>query len=143
MQRVPLKVVPMFIDEHSLELPEDVDSQPQVSPELSPDAEQHQQEESGAHAPLPWAGALAIALGILAAISQAAGIVTASAGGFEGGIVLGYLAVAVAIAAVFAGITAIIIKRGRRTGMIGILLGIVANPLLLLAILGLVDQVGS
>lgn len=113
----------MFIDEQVIELPDD-------APPLAPE-----QAEPAPRRPRPWVGALAITLGLAAAIVQVVAITTASDGGFEAGIVLGYLAITIAIAAVIAGIAAIIVRRGRRTGVIGIVIGLVANPLLLLVIL--------
>ena len=113
----------MFIEEQVIELPDDA---PPTTPE---------QAESTPRGPWPWVGALAIALGLAAAIVQVVAITTASGGEFEAGIVLGYLAIIIAFAAVVAGIAAIIVRRGRRIGVIGILIGLLANPLLLLIIL--------
>jgi hypothetical protein len=120
---VPLKVVPMFIDEQVVELQDDT---PPVAP---------QQAEPAPRRPRPWVGLLAITLGLAAAIVQVIAVTTASDGAFEAGIVLGYLAIIIAIAAVVAGIAAIIVRRGRRIGVIGIVIGLIANPLLLLGIL--------
>ncbi|MBC7590218.1 MAG: 1,4-dihydroxy-6-naphthoate synthase, partial [Salinibacterium sp.] len=85
--------------------------------------------------PFPWVGAVAIAVAVVAAVVQVVAIVIASAGDFERGIVLGYLAVILSIAAILVGIAAVVVKRGRRAGFVGILLGIIANPLVLLAVL--------
>ncbi len=117
----------MFIEQHTMELPADEATPPPESP------------PAAARGPWPWVGALSIALGVVAAVVQIVAIVGASGGDFELGIVLGYLAVILAIAAVFAGIAAIIARRGRRAGLVGILIGIVANPLLLLSILRFFD----
>jgi uncharacterized membrane protein len=117
----------MYIDEQVVELPQDAPP---------PVTEQPQRASGG---PWPWVGALAIGLAVLAAAVQIIAISTASAGDFETGIVLGYLAVVIAIAAVLAGVAAIVLRRGRRAGVVGIVLGLVANPLVLLGILRLFD----
>lgn len=113
----------MFIEEQVIELPDDA---PPASSE---------QAKSTSRGPRPWVGVLAIALGLAAAIVQIVAITTATGGEFEAGIVLGYLAIIIATAAVLAGIVAIMVRRGRRTGVIGILTGLLANPLLLLIML--------
>ncbi|MGV8896903.1 MAG: hypothetical protein ACOH10_06930 [Rhodoglobus sp.] len=127
VERVPLKVVPMFIEEQTIELPEEPVTPPPEPAEAAPPG------------PRPWVGVISILLGVVAAIVQIIAIVGATDGELELGIVLGYLAVIVAIAAVFFGIAAIIVKRGRRAGVVGILLGILANPLILLMILRFLD----
>ncbi|MDJ0336366.1 hypothetical protein QMG83_14140 [Salinibacterium sp. G-O1] len=127
VERVPLKVVPMFIEEQTIELPEEPVTPPPEPAEAAP------------RGPLPWVGVISIVLGVVAAIVQIIAIVGATDGDLELGIVLGYLAVIIAIAAVFLGIAAIIVKRGRRAGVVGILLGILANPLILLMILRFLD----
>lgn len=113
----------MFIENQTVDAPP---SEPTPQPAAPPAA---------ARAPWPWVGALAIALAVVAGVVQVIAIVGASAGDFELGIVLGYLAVGLAVVAVVVGIVAIIARRGRRTGVVGILLGMLANPLVLLAIL--------
>ncbi len=117
----------MFIEEQTIELPEEP---PTPTPPPSEEVKRR---------PLPWVGAVSILLAVVAGVIQFLAIVGASDGDFELGIVLGYLAVAIAIAAVFFGIAAIIVRRGIRAGIVGILLGIIANPLLLLAILRSLD----
>ena len=121
----------MFLDEQLVELSPNTDTEAEAA---SPEP-----VDNVPRGPWPWVGALSIALGVVAAVVQILAIVGATGGDFERGIVLGYLSVILAIAAVFAGIAAIIVRRGRRAGVVGILLGIVANPLVLLAILRFVD----
>ena len=113
----------MFIESQTVDAPPE---SPPQHPAASPTA---------ARAPWPWVGVLAISLAVVAGVVQVVAIVGASAGDFELGIVLGYLAVGLAVAAVLVGIAAIIVRRGRRAGIVGILLGMLANPLVLLAIL--------
>jgi uncharacterized membrane protein YhaH (DUF805 family) len=113
----------MFIENQTVDAPP---SEPTQQPAAPPTA---------ARVPWPWVGALAIALAVVAGVVQVVAIVGASAGDFELGIVLGYLSVGLAVVAVLVGIMAIIVRRGRRTGVVGILLGMLANPLVLLAIL--------
>lgn len=117
----------MFIDEQLVELPPD-----QAEPPTEPTA-------TSPRVPWPWIGALSIVLGVVAAVMQIAAIVGATDGDLERGIVLGYLAIILAIAAVLAGIAAVIVRRGRRLGIAGILVGILANPLVLLGILRFFD----
>ena len=120
VERVPLKVVPMFIENSTVEMPPEP---------LAPEP------VARTSALLPWVGVIAIALAVAAAVVQVVAIVVASAGDFEWGIVLGYLAVILSITAILAGIAAIVVKRDRRAGIVGILLGIIANPLVLLVVL--------
>ena len=127
VERVPLKVVPMFIEDQSVQLPPDPAAPPPAA--------------DVPRAPRPWLGALSVALALVAATVQVVAIVGATAQDFELGIVLAFLAVILAVAAVGVGIAAVVVKRGRHAGIAGILLGMLANPLVLLAILRFVDGV--
>lgn len=117
----------MFLDEHVMELPPE---SAQAPPEPTVESQR---------GPWPWVGVLAIVLAVSAGIAQIAAINGAAGGDLELGIVLGYLAISLAIAAVLAGVAAIVARRGRRAGVVGIVLGLVANPLVLLAILRFFD----
>ncbi len=80
-------------------------------------------------------GVVALALGVLSGVTTGIGVGVASAGGFAAATVLAYVAVGLSILAVAAGIAAIVLKRGRAEATVGVVLGVVGNPLVLLVVL--------
>lgn len=55
----------------------------------------------------------------------------------------GYLAIALAVVGVAGGIVAVVTHRGRRAGVVGIVIGVVANPFIVLGVLRLLDGLRS
>ena len=131
IERVPLKVVPIFIDEPG----------PEPAPEpLTPDAAEPGQHTKTPHIKTPRLGAAALALAVVAGVLQCVAIAVATAGDFGAATVLAIAAIAVAVAAVVTGVVAIVVDRGRRLGLAAAVVGVVANPWLLQGILRLVGS---
>jgi len=83
----------------------------------------------------PALGIVAFVLGLLTLAALVTGIVIASAGDWRVGRLAAYAAVALSVLAVASGVVAVILGRGRRAGVIAVIVGILANPLVLLVIL--------
>ncbi len=64
------------------------------------------------------------------------------AGGFEGGILLAYLATGSSVVAVLCGAASVVTARGRVWGALGIVLGIIASPPVLTKLLGWASGLG-
>lgn len=83
----------------------------------------------------PWIpGVAAFLLAIGSAIVQAVGIAQASASHWELGAQLAWVAIALSVVAIIVGLVAVILNRGRRWGVAAMVLGVVANPLVLVAL---------
>jgi hypothetical protein len=122
VERVPLKVVPIFIDEP-------VVSEPIETPDAPPPA------------PRPKTallGATALAAAVIAGVLQGVAIAVATGGDYLAATVLGYLSIGLAVVAVVGGVVAIILDRGRRLGIAAVVLGVLANPFVLLTLFQLV-----
>ena len=122
VERVPLKVVPIFIDEP-------VVSEPIETPDAPPPA------------PRPKTallGATALAAAVIAGVLQGVAIAVATGGDYLAATVLGYVSIGLAVVAVVGGVVAIILDRGRRLGIAGVVLGVLANPFVLLTLFQLV-----
>lgn len=126
--RVPIKVVPIYIDEVVVSEPVEVPDAP-APRVLRPKT--------------PLIGAVAVGIAVLAGLLQGVAIVVATSGDFLPATVLGYLAVGLAILAMVGGVVAIVLNRGRRLGVVAVIVGVLANPLVLLWILrGVTGLVG-
>ena len=122
VERVPLKVVPIFIDEP-------VVSEPIETPDAPPPA------------PRPKTallGATALAAAVIAGVLQGVAIAVATGGDYLAATVLGYVSIGLAVVAVVGGVVAIILDRGRRLGIAAVVLGVLANPFVLLTLFQLV-----
>jgi hypothetical protein len=128
IERVPLKVVPIFIDEPS----------PEPTHEPSPEPPTPDAAEPTPRAKTSRLGAAAVALAVLAGALQGVAIAVATGGDFGAATALAIAAIALAVLAVIAGIVAIVLNRGRRLGVAAVVVGVVANPWLLQGILRLV-----
>lgn len=123
VERVPLKVVPIFVT--AIEEPEAVEPEVVVEPE----------PEAAPRRRTPW---VAVAAGILALGTvgvHVAALVVATDGRFELGTILGYVAIGLSALAVLTGIAAAIVGRLRGWAVAAAVLGLVANPYLLLLVL--------
>jgi uncharacterized membrane protein YcjF (UPF0283 family) len=128
LEQVPIKVVPMYIDETA-----PVETAP-VDGETDPQRAARKNR---------WGllGLAALVVAALALVTQAIAIIVASASDFAAGTVLGYLAIGLSVLSVAGGIAAVVTRRGRRAGAAGIALGVVGNPLFVLGVLRLLDSV--
>jgi uncharacterized membrane protein YcjF (UPF0283 family) len=124
IDKVPIKVVPMYIEPDPAEA---VESEPAETVAERP-----------ARPKTVLVGALALAASVATVIADAAAIVIATNGSYATATALAWLAIALSVVAVLAGLWAVITHRGRRTGVVAIVVGLVANPLVMLAVLQLV-----
>ncbi|MGL4340060.1 MAG: hypothetical protein ACRCSP_06530 [Rhodoglobus sp.] len=122
IEPVPLKVVPMYLENPTTPVPT-----PPVEEQSAP-----LRAPGRTHA---WLGLLAIALAVIAGVVHVRAVGVSMAGDTGWGTVLGYLAIAVSVAAVLGGVLAVLLRRGRRAGVVAVVLGCAANPLIVLAVL--------
>ncbi len=90
-----------------------------------------------------WPGVLAAVLGLLTAAGLISGIVLATSGLFELATWVAWATTGVSAAAVLLGLGALIGRLGRGWAAIGVLLGVIANPLLLVHGLGWIGRLGA
>ena len=128
VERVPLKVVPIFVTPIEDEV---------VVEEESVEAEVVDEPTPRARRPfLGWAAAL---LSLATIGVHIAAVVVASSGDFVTGTVLGYVAIGLSGLAVVVGVAAAIVGRGRSWGIAAALVAVLANPVVLLALLRLLS----
>lgn len=113
IEQPPIKVVPMFIDE-----PEPVEAPPAPV------------ERRRWYRPIP--GILAFAAALATVVLGVVAIVLATAADFETSTMLSWAAMIASTVAVLVGILAISLRRGRGWGIAAVIVGILANPYLLL-----------
>lgn len=85
----------------------------------------------------PVVGLIALGLATLTALTVGVAVSLAATGGFAIGTLLGYVAIALSAAAVVLGVVAAVANRGRRIGIAAAVVGVLANPLVLLVTLRL------
>ncbi len=112
-----IKVVPMYLEG---------EEQPREG-EVEPPAERAPRG--------PGLGILGLAFGVLTVAATVAAIVIASSGDYGLGTITAYGAIALSVLAVLAGVVSVVLGFGRRWGVLAVLLGVLANPLVLLVIL--------
>jgi hypothetical protein len=122
LEKVPIKVVPIYIEPV---LEEYVDPEP---PEVVDEPEQPP-ARSGL------VGQIALTVAILTVVAHVVAVATASAGAWATGTAFGYVAIGLSVLAVCGGIVAIILKRGRGVGIAAIVIGVLANPWIVLVVL--------
>ena len=131
VERVPLKVVPIFVqpivDEPELVVEDDDDLDAAVSAE----------DEPRRRTRLVGIAAMVLALGTIGV--HIAAVVVSSAGDFVAGAQLGWVAIGLSALAVLVGVTAAIIGRGRAWGIVAVLVAVLANPYVLLTVLRLLS----
>lgn len=81
-------------------------------------------------------GLVALALAITAAVALAFGVQARAIGDLSPAFALAIAALASSILAVLGGLFALVTGRGRRVGLVAVVLGLVANPWLLSLVLG-------
>ena len=119
LEKVPIKVVPIYFDAP-------LTTQPIETPDVTPEPPR---------AKTPLIGSLAVGVAVGAAVLQAVAIAVATGGEYLFATVLAYLAIAFSIVAIGGGIVAVVLNRGRRLGIVALVAGVLANPVVLLAIL--------
>ena len=86
----------------------------------------------------PWLlGATGLLLVAAAIVVQVIGIMRASAGDWEGGALLAWIAIGLSVLAFVAGLVAITRRRSRRLGLLVVVTALLANPYLLARLLDL------
>lgn len=87
----------------------------------------------------PWLlGAIGVLLAVTAGVLQVLGIVQASNLNWQRGTLFAWLAIGASVAGFAVGLAAVILKRGRRLGVVAMVASLVANPFLLAQLLGAV-----
>lgn len=113
-----IKVVPMFIDS-------------QVQPQPSPQSKQ----APGTRPKSPRLGWISLSLAVGAAFFLGIAIAISTNGAYVAGSILGVIAIGFSAWAVIIGAVAILLRRGRRLAIAGVIFGLFANPVLLLWLL--------
>ena len=131
VERVPLKVVPIYVQPFEPE------------PELEPEDEAEVVEEPAAPRRAPWVGVVSVLLAVATVVVLIFAVSVATDGALATGSTLAWVGIALSIAAVLTGLTAIIVRRGTLWGIIGIVLGLFANPFVLLSLLQLASGLRS
>lgn len=121
VERVPLKVVPIFVTP--------IEEEPEVPDEPA------EVVEEAPRARRPWVGLVAVALTLATIGVHVAAIAVATDGDFPLGTLLGYIAIGVSVLAVVVGVLAAIIGRGRAWGIGAAVVAVLANPVVLLIVL--------
>jgi hypothetical protein len=138
IEKVPLKVVPYYVDPEPLQLEPGVPVDPVV--ESGPVVEL---VETAPRRRFPFLGATALVLAVLTAAVHVAALVASTAGDIRLGTVFAFLAIGLSIISVASGIVSIIVDRIRWPGIAAIPLGVLANPFLLLQLLRWVEQTAA
>lgn len=131
VEHVPLKVVPMYVDGEHPESDGPPEGEP---PEI-------QGVVTAVRTPL--VGIISIAVAVIAAIVHGVAIGVGSSGDLPMATVLAYIAIALSMLAVIGGLVGLVAGFGRRTGAIAVAVGILANPVVLLAVLRWVEAFAS
>jgi hypothetical protein len=124
VERVPLKVVPIFV--------QPIEDEPE--PPETPDDE-FVAEEHGRARRRPYVGIAAVLLALGTVGVHIAAVVVASGGDFPGGELLGYVAIGISALAAVVGLLAAIVGWGRAWGITAIVIAVLANPWVLLMVL--------
>lgn len=128
IEHVPTKVVPFFVTGYD-----------EVDVETAPDEPVEQpsrRERRPSRSSILGQLALCVALATIGV--HIAAVIVASSGAFAAGTVLAWIAIAASILAVLSGLVAIIGRFGRGWGISAVVLGVLANPFLLVNILNFV-----
>lgn len=131
IEHVPLKVVPMYVEVESPEAAAPDETEP---PEIRGVA-------SNVRSPL--VGIAALGLAVVTAVVHGVAVGVASGGDPPAGTVLAVIAISLSVLAVVGGLVALIGGFGRRWGAAAIVLAVLANPVVLLTLLGWVQSIAS
>jgi len=122
VERVPLKVVPIFV--------QPIEEEPEA-----PEEEPAEVVEEPARRRSPYVGIVAAVLALGTVGVHVAAIAVATAGDFPTGTYLGYVAIGLSVLAAVVGVTAVIIGHGRVWAIPAIAVAVLANPWVLLTVL--------
>lgn len=122
LEKVPIKVVPIYIEPV---LEEYVDPVPPETPAAPATPVRRS----------TLLGQLAFTTALLTVVAHVVAVVVASSNLWTTGTVLGWVAIGLSALAIVAGTVAIILRRGSRYGIVAIVLGLIGNPFLLLVVL--------
>jgi lysylphosphatidylglycerol synthetase-like protein (DUF2156 family) len=115
VKQVPIKVVPMYIEDAPAEIPVEEDAP------LQPEREK-----------TPLLGAIAMTAAVLTGALHAVAVALASNGVYQTSTVLAITAIGLSIVAIVMGVIAAILDRGRRLGVVAAVLGLIVNPFVVL-----------
>jgi hypothetical protein len=118
LKQVPIKVVPMFIEDAPVEDPGQEDAP------LQPEREK-----------TPLLGAIAMTAAVLTGTLHAVAVALASNGVYQTSTVLAITAIGLSIVAIVVGVIAAILDRGRKTGIVAAVVGLLVNPFVVLVTL--------
>jgi lysylphosphatidylglycerol synthetase-like protein (DUF2156 family) len=118
LKQVPIKVVPMYIEDAPVEIPVEEDAP------LRPEREK-----------TPLLGAIAMTAAVLTGALHAAAVALASNGVYQTSTVLAFTSIGLSIVAIVVGVVAAFLDRGRRLGVVAAVLGFVVNPIIVLSTL--------
>ena len=108
----------MYIEDAPVEIPVEEDAP------LQPEREK-----------TPLLGAIAMTAAVVTGTLHAAAVALASNGVYQTSTVLAITAIGLSVVAIVVGIVAAILDRGRRVGVVAAIVGLVANPLVVLVTL--------
>jgi hypothetical protein len=131
IEHVAPKVVPYYVTGFDEEYVE-----PQVDPEPVVEPEQPKRTTG---VPRALVGMIALGLAVVMAVLHVVGIVVASGNDYGTATAIAWVAIVISGVAVLGGVAAIILRRGRGWGIAAIVLGVLANPVILLYLLRLVS----
>jgi hypothetical protein len=131
VEHVPLKVVPMYVEGEGQQ------SQP------GGEAEPPEIEGVASRVRTPWIGIIALALALVTAVAHGVAVAVASGGELQAATALAVVAISLSVLAVVGGLVALVAGFGRRAGLAAIVVGVLANPVVLLALLGWVQAIAS
>lgn len=132
LDRVPIKVVPIYLDpvvEEEVEAPAEAPEPAEPTPAQRPRA--------SSRGRLAIVGPLALLGGVVTAVLTGVGVGTAASGLYDVGATLAWTAIAVSGASVVAGLAAIVFGWGRGWAIAGLVVAVAANPWVLTSLLGL------
>lgn len=125
MEHVPTKVVPFFVTGYDeVEVP--------VEPEEPADVPEPAEERVARSSIL---GQIALCLALATAAAHVIGVVLAVSGSFVAGAVFAWIAVVASIVTILVSLVAIVGRFGRGWAIAALILGVFANPLVLLNVL--------
>ena len=131
VERVPLKVVPIFV--------QPIEDEPEPVEERGEDADAVPSAEAAPRRRTRVVGIAAALLALGTIGVHIAAVVVSSAGDFGTGAQLGWIAIGLSALAVVVGVIAAVIGSGRAWGIAAALVAVLANPYVLLTVLRLLS----
>jgi hypothetical protein len=132
LDRVPIKVVPIYLDPVVEEVE---DATPEASDPVPSAPERRPRTPSTARVRM--IGPLALLGGLVTAVLTGVGVGVAASGSYDAGAILAWAAIAVSAVSVLAALAAVVFDWGRAWGIVGLVLAVASNPWVLTSLLGL------